>query len=117
MTRNLRKKLLRDLISNMVQFLAIFVMCFLAMFILEAFDSDYTGACNSIIRYYTETNFADLQMSSEGFTPEDLITIRGIPGVKNAERRATMLGRVRVFGSEKKMEFNFIVPVFTAKED
>ena len=38
MTKNLRRKMLRDLKTNLVQFMAIFVMCFLAMFILEAFD-------------------------------------------------------------------------------
>ena len=82
MTKNLRKKLLRDLKTNMIQFLAIFVMCFLAMFILEAFDSDLAGIGNSVNQYYNETNFADLQMSSEGFTTEDLITIRNASGVK-----------------------------------
>ena len=108
MTRNLRKKLLRDLRTNLVQFLAIFVMCFLAMFILEAFDSDLAGIGNSVNEYYLETNFADLQMASEGFTVEDLISIRSVPGVKNAELRTTMVGKARIHGSEKKMEFNFI---------
>ncbi len=108
MTKNLRKKLLRDLRTNMIQFLAIFVMCFLAMFIMETFDADLTGVGNATDEYYKETNFADLVMGSEGFTTEDLITVRSVPGVKNAERRSTAIGRVRLFGLEKKLEFNFI---------
>ena len=108
MTKNLRKKLLRDLRTNLIQFLAIFVMCFLAMFILEAFDSDLSGIGNSVNQYYNETNFADLQMSSEGFTTEDLITIRNAPGVKGAEFRTTMTGKAWLHGAEKKVEFNFI---------
>lgn len=108
MTKNLRRKLLRDLKTNLVQFMAIFVMCFLAMFILEAFDSDLAGMGNSVDEYYHVTNFADLQMISEGFTAEDLITIRNAPGVKNAELRSTIRGKVRLHGSEKKLEYNFI---------
>ena len=108
MTKNLRRKMLRDLKTNLVQFMAIFVMCFLAMFILEAFDSDLAGIGNSVDEYYHVTNFADLQMISEGFTAEDLITIRNAPGVKNAELRSTIRGKVRLHGSEKKLEYNFI---------
>ena len=108
MTKNLRKKLIRDLRTNIIQFLAIFIMCFLAMFVLEAFDSDLTGMGNSVDEYYRSTNFADLQMSSEGFTAEDLITVRTVPGVKNAELRYTSIGKVRLNGVEKKLEFNFI---------
>ncbi|MBQ2453442.1 MAG: ABC transporter permease [Lachnospiraceae bacterium] len=108
MTKNLRHKLIRDLKANLIQFLAIFVMCFLAMFILETFDSDLTGTSNSINEYFQDTNFMDLQMSSEGFTSEDLITVLSVAGVKDAERRATFVGRTRIGGAEKKIEFNFI---------
>ena len=108
MTKNLRHKLIRDLKANLIQFLAIFVMCFLAMFILETFDSDLTGTRNSVNEYFQDTNFMDLQMSSEGFTSEDLITVLSVAGVKDAERRATFVGRTRIGGAEKKIEFNFI---------
>ena len=108
MTRNLRRKLLRDLKANFVQFLAIFIMCFLAMFVLEAFDSVVTGSCNSLDRYYIQTDFADLEATSEGFTTEDLLTVRMLPSVKNAELRYTVNGRARLGGAEKKLEFNYI---------
>ena len=108
MTKNLRRKLHRDLKENQIQFLAIFVMCFLALFVLEAFDSDLTGAGNSLDEYYTETNFADLVLSSEGFTADDLIAVKQIPSVKQADLRSTTVGRVRIRGVEKKLEYNFI---------
>lgn len=108
MTRNLRKKLLRDLRQNLVQFLAIFVMCFLAMYIMVTFDADITGIGHSTDEYYKETNFMDLLMYSEGFTPEDLITIRSVPAVKDAELRYTSVGRIALDGAEKKLEYNFI---------
>ena len=108
MTNNLRRKLLRDLRQNFIQFLAIFVMCFLAMFMLEGFDSDIAGTGHSVDRYYKETNFMDLSMSCEGFTREDLITVRSVRAVEGAELRYTTVGRIRTGGAEKKLEYNFI---------
>ncbi len=99
--------MLRDLKDNFVQFLAIFIMCFFAMFILESFDSDVEGYGRALDDYYRQTAFADLVMTSEGFTPEDLIAVKAADGIKNAERRATINGKVRL-SSEKKLELNFI---------
>lgn len=107
MTKNLRKKMFRDLQQNIVQFLAIFVMCFFALFILEAFDSDEAGNSESINRYYTETDFMDVYVESEGFTQQDLIDIKSLPDVADAELRATMNGKVK-YNGDKKMEYNFI---------
>ena len=108
MTKNLRRKLLRDLKQNFTQFLAIFAMCFLAMVVMETFDSDLTGTTNSVDEYYRDTNFADMQIESEAFTADDLIAVRSLPDVKNAVLRSTSAGRIKLAGGEKKLEFNFI---------
>ncbi len=108
MTKNLRRKLLRDIRQNIVQFLAIFVMCFLAMYVMESFDSDREGMSRSLDEYYTETNFVDMYLTSEGFSYQDLETVKNTAGVKDAELRATYTGKARISGSEKKIEFNFI---------
>lgn len=107
MTKNLRKKMMRDLRQNFVQFLAIFVMCFFAMYVLEAFDSDHSGNSDAIDRYYRDTNFMDLYAVSEGFTDQDIIDIKQLPDVKDAELRATINGKVKL-GEDRKVEFNFI---------
>ena len=83
-------------------------MCFLAMFVMEAFDSDLSGTGNSLDRYYKATNFMDLSMHSESFTPEDLVTIKALPSVRDVDFRYTSVGRVRLDGAEKKLEYNFI---------
>ena len=108
MSKNLRRKLIRDLKQNSIQFLAIFVMCFLALFVLNGFGAAVTGESSAVDKYYKESNFADLQMSSEGFGAEDLIAINSLPSVKKAELRSTSVGKVRIDGAEKKLEFNFI---------
>lgn len=109
MSKNLRKKLLRDIRQNFVQFAAIFIMCFLSMFVMQAFDSDTTAIEKYVDKYYKDTNFLDMYITSlNGFTSEDLIRIKKINGVKNAELRSAQIGKIRLFGTEKKLEFNFI---------
>lgn len=73
MKKNLLKKMFRDLRFNAVQFVSIFIMCFLALFLLAGFDSDTQGRLRSTDRYYKETGFFDLSLTSEGFTREDII--------------------------------------------
>ena len=94
MKKILIKKMFRDLRINAVQFFAIFIMCHLAMLLLGAFDADNSGRLYSADRYYRETNFADLFLTSEGFSKEDIQDIRQIEGVKDAERRASLTGKV-----------------------
>lgn len=108
MTKNLRRKLLRDIQQNFVQFMAIFVMCFLSMFVMQAFDSDIAGMGNATDEYLKDTNFMDMCITSSGFSTADLETVKAVEGVKAAELRATYNGRVRLGTQEKKIEFNFI---------
>ncbi|MCR5746929.1 MAG: hypothetical protein K6G03_04420, partial [Lachnospiraceae bacterium] len=107
MTKNLRKKLLRDLRQNFVQFLAIFVMCFLAMLVLEGFDCDEVGDSRSVDEYYRDTNFLDLYAESDSFNRQDIVDLKSLPDVAEAELRSTVNGKIKL-GEEKKVEFNFI---------
>ncbi len=107
MTKNLRKKIIRDLRQNFVQFLAIFMMCFFAMLVLEGFDSDETGNTRSVDKYYRDTDFLDLYAQSDSFNRQDIIDLRGLPDVADAELRSTVNGKVKL-SEEKKVEFNFV---------
>ena len=84
------------------------IMCFIALFIYVSFDADLTGVEGALDEYYKETNFADLIVSSEGFTSEDLIEVNTIPSVSKAALRSTINGRMGLKGDEKKIEYNFI---------
>ena len=108
MSKNLGIKLIRDLKENAVQFLAIFLMCFFAMFIMEALDCVVTGLGNSVDEYYTLTNFMDMSVSAARFSREDLSLIQNLPSVKKAELRYTTNGKIKINGEELKLEFNFI---------
>ena len=79
-----------------------FIMCFIALFIYVSFDADLMGVEGALDEYYKETNFADLIVSSEGFTSEDLIEVNSIPFVSKAALRSTINGRMRLKGDEKR---------------
>ncbi|ETP71688.1 ABC-type transport system, involved in lipoprotein release, permease component [Lachnospiraceae bacterium JC7] len=108
MSKNLGIKLIRDLKENMVQFLAIFLMCFFAMFIMESFDCVVTGMNNTVDEYFTVTNFMDMNVSAASFSREDLSLVQNLPAVKKAELRYSTNGKIRIRGEERKLEFNFI---------
>ena len=107
MKKNLIKKMFRDLRFNAVQFVSIFIMCFLALFLLAGFDADTQGRLRSSDRYFKKTNFFDLLLTSEGFTREDLDALEDIPEIEHAERRTSLLGKVTNC-LNKKIELNFI---------
>jgi len=101
MSKNLGIKLIRDLKENAVQFLAIFLMCFFAMFIMEAFDSVVSGLGKSVDEYFFITNFMDVYVEGESFSREDLSLVQNLPAVKKAELRHTVNGKINLNGVEK----------------
>ena len=94
MKKNLIKKMFRDLRFNAVQFISIFIMCFLALFLLTGFDADTQGRLRSSDRYFKKTNFFDLMLTSEGFTTEDLDALEAIPEIAHVKRSTTLKGKV-----------------------
>ncbi len=100
--------MLRDLRQNMVQFVAIFIMCFFAMFVLAGLDSYTYGSADSIARYFADTDYVDIVLNSEGFTEGDRADVLSLREVENVQLKAYIIGRV-VFGDhEKKIGMNFI---------
>ena len=57
------RKVIRDLKQNAIQFLAIFVMTFFALFVVGGFDFSDTGEKFSIDEYFRDTNLVKLDES------------------------------------------------------
>ncbi len=83
----LRRKLWRDLIKNRTQFLSIFLMSFLGLFVFVGLDAEGNGLGVSSESYYEVTNMPDLWIMGKEFTTEDLKEIEKITGVNSANRR------------------------------
>jgi putative ABC transport system permease protein len=83
----LNRKLWRDLLKNKIQFISIFLMSFLGLFVFVGLDAEGNGLGTSANAYYEDTNLADLWVMGNKFTSDDIKAIEKIAGVKHANRR------------------------------
>lgn len=103
----LKRKLWRDLIKNRTQFISIFLMSFLGLFVFVGLDAEGNGLGVSSKSYYEETNMPDLWIMGKEFTTEDLKAIEKISGVNSADRRV-QLNATADLDSQPYIQLNFI---------
>ena len=95
----LLRKLWRDLLQNKTQFLSIFLMSFVGMWIFVGLDAESSGAGQAADTYYEEYNLADLWVQGADFSEDDLKSVLSAKGVKNAERRFLLNGTAELEGN------------------
>ena len=79
----LLRKVLRDLKQNAVQFLAIFIMTFFAMFMCSGFDAQYYNDHIQGTQYLTETNYKDMDIQGANFTYSQIDSLEQMDEVKS----------------------------------
>ena len=84
------RKMLRDLKGNKTQFISIFLMSFLAIFIYSGLGSESNGYDKVLKNYYKETNCADVWLYSTNFTTEDKQIVEEVLEVTDAMRRISI---------------------------
>lgn len=105
----LRRKLFRDLWQNRTQFLSIFLMAFLGLFVFAGIDAESNGIGLSTDYYYGETNLADNWVVGGGFTNEEVKAIEGLAQVASVDRRVQVAAKAKVGNDEElDMELNFM---------
>ena len=87
------RKMLRDLWHNKAQFISIFIMSFLGLWIFVGLDAEANGAAYASSNYYEQYNLPDLWISGAGFTDDDLRLVKKIRGVKDCEKRIYTTGK------------------------
>ncbi|MCR5181433.1 MAG: ABC transporter permease [Clostridia bacterium] len=104
------RKMLRDIRGNLSQFIAIFLMVFLAGLCYTGIKAYSDGMKMSSDVFYTDYALADLIAYGEGFDEDDLKKVLDTAGVKAAERYLTVSGTSDVEGHDEpiKVEINFI---------
>ena len=55
----LLKKMIRDILNNKTQFMSIFLMAFLGLFVFSGITSEYLGFEDGVNAFYEDTNLAD----------------------------------------------------------
>ncbi len=88
----LARKMLRDLKHNFGQFFSVFILAMLAMLIYVTFEGHVLSENKAREVFHKECNTADLWVYGEGFTKDQLDTIRNLSFVKDAQLRTKMTG-------------------------
>ena len=86
----LDKKLLRDVKNNKSQFITIFLMVFLGVFVFSGIHAYMDGMKISGDEYYETNNLQDIWVQGENFKEDELKQIKEIKNVKDAERMVTL---------------------------
>ncbi len=103
----LRKKAFRDIMKNKSQFITIFLMVFLGVFVFASVHSYMDGMQKSADVYYKENNLQDLWLTGENFKGSDLDKVKNTENVKDANRVLTLTTSLKDFDNVS-LETNFI---------
>lgn len=96
----LLRKMLRDIRVNKTQFIAIFLMIFLGVFIFAGVNSDWNGMRVHSSDFYKETKLADVWVYGSTFQSSDIEKIKATNQISDVERRAVL--KASVSTSKKK---------------
>lgn len=100
----LRRKMLRDIKSNLSQFITIFLMIMIGMMAYSGIKSYMTGMQKTSDKFYSENNIYDLTVMGD-LNHDDLKVIKEIKNVKDAELKLSLKATT---DKEKVLLLNFI---------
>ena len=83
----LLRKMFRDIWKNKTQFIAIFIMMFLGLFIFSGITSEYNGLDYYANKYMEDTNFPEAFVYQESFSEEQINALKKHKGITMIERR------------------------------
>ena len=81
------RKMLRDMNEHKMQFIAIFLMSFLTLWIFTGVGSEVAGIQQTVDEYYENTNMADLWIYSEKIDNKTVNQLNEIKSTKETERQ------------------------------
>ena len=103
----LKRKMFRDIKSNLSQFVAIFLMVFLGVLVYSGVRSYMDGMSATADKFYTENNLQDLNVMGSNFTDDDLNKIKAIKHVNGAERKLVLTASMKS-KEDRVLQLNFI---------
>lgn len=88
----LKKKMFRDIMQNKSQFITIFLMVSIGVMVYAGIESYMSGMTNAADKFYLENNLQDLNVLGTTFTEDDLLKIKQMKNVNDAERKLEVTG-------------------------
>lgn len=101
------RKMLRDMKQHKTQFISIFLMAFLGVYIYSGVGGDWHGLKKIVDKYYSDTNLSDIWIYSKGFSKEDIEKIEKLTDVKEAQGRMSIEG-IGDFDNNPSLKLNFL---------
>jgi len=84
------RKMLRDMKHHKIQFISIFLMAFLGVFVYAGIGGEWYGLQQTSNNFYRDTNLADVWIYGRSFTEEDVDKVSEVPGVTQVQRRLSL---------------------------
>lgn len=101
------KKMLRDMKHNKTQFISIFLMAFLGVFIYAVVGGEWYGLQQTSNKYYQDTNLADVWIYGNNFSEKEVEAVSKVDGVSQVQRRLS-LEAVAVLDNSPSVTLHFI---------
>jgi len=101
------RKMLRDFKLHKTQFISIFLMTFLGLFVYAGISAEWMGMQYTTDTFYEDTNIADVWLIGNGFSQDDLETVKSHSDIKEAQRRLT-IDSTGSFSNNPIITLNFI---------
>ncbi len=101
------RKMFRDMKTNKTQFISIFLMAFLGVFIFAGVGGEWVGLQKTSDKFYTGTNLADVWIYGKSFSREDAEAVKKADGVTGVQRRLT-LDAVAQFDNSPDITLHFV---------
>lgn len=103
----LSKKMIRDIKNHKTQFLSIFLMAFLGVFVFAGIGGEYTGFEQSANDFYEDTNLADGWIYSGHLDNSTVDKIDNLSATTNSERQL-VFNSVGDFSNDPDVTLHFV---------
>ena len=103
----LLRKMLRDMKLHKTQFISIFLMSLLGVYVFAGIGSEWYGMQTTAENYYEDNNLANVWIYGNDFFEENADTIANLHGVTAIERRLTLEGTAEL-DNKPEMTIHFI---------
>lgn len=108
------RKMLRDMGKHKTQFISIFLMAFLGVFIYAGIGGEWMGLKKTSTEYYKDTNLANIWLYGSGFSENDEESVQKIDGITGTERCLTV-DSVGKFSNDPKISLHFLEKGYITK--
>ncbi|MFP3154868.1 ABC transporter permease [Lachnospiraceae bacterium ZAX-1] len=100
-------KMARDMNLHKGQFISIFLMAFLAVFIYAGVGAEWRGLQKGADTFYEETNLSDAWVYGNAFSAEQTDAVKDMDGITAVERRLDVMA-IADFANDPQISLHFV---------